>query len=513
MLGGDGIRTEYAYDRQHRLTNLVKKTAAGAMLLAMQYTVDASGMRSAVTEQDALGTTRTVEWSYDATKRLTREAIDHRDTDKDRISAWTYDRVGNRLTQTVTIGASTTESTTYVYDANDRLLSETRTGGSQPGATASTYDANGNTRSKRGPSGVTSYRYDDANRLVEAVTPEGTSSYVYTADGLRVRQAHTPQGGTATTTWYVQDTAYPYAQVIEEYTSQGSGAKQLAATFTFADELVSQTRYANSADALTPTTQFIQTDGFGSTRWLTNSAGAITDKVDYDAFGNEVSRTGSTDIEHLYRGEAFDPNVGFYYLRARWMDPSVGRFVTQDTYMGNGSDPATLNKYMYANGNPVMGIDPSGNATLIEVNFTVGQVQNQRQVNTQYQLRNMRRFVANMCAAAAAGCRGGNNAYAKLKKTLSGSGAQAHHVIQNAVMTGLFDTYKRSIGFSIALLGGSTSRGSPHDIANTIQRVLRGKEPTYVAFVALRGAGCRNADATEIVLAAKNFHELQGWVP
>ena len=362
MLGGDGLRTEYAYDRKHRLTNLIKKTAAGAMLLAMQYTVDASGMRTAVTEQDTLGTSRTVEWSYDATKRLTREAIDHRDTDKDRISAWTYDDVGNRLTQTVTIGASTTESTTYVYDANDRLLSESKTGGSQAGATAYTYDANGNTRSKTGPGGATTYRYDDANRLIEAVMPEGTSSYVYTADGLRVRQTHTPLGGTATTTWYVQDMAYPYAQVVEEYTSTPTTPKTLAATFTFVDDLVSQTRYANGS----PTTQFIQSDGFGSTRWLTDNVGAITDSIDYDAFGKELNRIGATHIDRLYRGEAFDPNVGFHYLRARWADTMSGRFLTQDAFLGRPSSPISLNKYIYGNADPVNTTDPSGYAGIAE---------------------------------------------------------------------------------------------------------------------------------------------------
>jgi len=366
MLGGDGLRTEYSYDRRHRLTNLVKKTAVGAVLLAMQYTVDASGMRTAVEERDSLGLARTVAYSYDVTKRLTREAIDHRDADKDRISTWVYDDVGNRLTQAVTMGASTTESTTYTYDANDRLISETKTGGAQAGATVYTYDDNGNTLTKTGPTGptgTTTYTYDDANRLIQAITPQGTTAYVYTADGLRIRQTVTPTGGTATTTWYVQDSAYPYAQVIEEYTSHGSGAKQLAATFTFADELLSQTRY----DGGTPTTRFIQVDGFGSTRWLTDTTGAISDTIDYDAFGNEIGRTGTTNVEHLYRGEAFDPNVGFYYLRARYMDPSQGRFMGMDSFAGNTSDPASLHRYLYANANPVSYVDPSGMFSLMEV--------------------------------------------------------------------------------------------------------------------------------------------------
>jgi RHS repeat-associated protein len=79
-----------------------------------------------------------------------------------------------------------------------------------------------------------------------------------------------------------------------------------------------------------------------------------------DAFGVEIRRSGSTDVEHLYRGEAFDPNVGFYYLRARWMDPRTGRFTQQDRWAGRVNDPLTLNKYLYAHANPVDGWDPTG---------------------------------------------------------------------------------------------------------------------------------------------------------
>jgi RHS repeat-associated protein len=153
---------------------------------------------------------------------------------------------------------------------------------------------------------------------------------------------------------------YPYAQVVEEYTSQASGTKTLAATFTFADELVSQTRYAGTAGALIPTTRFVHVDGFGSTRWLMDTSGAITDKIDYDAFGSEVSRTGTTNVEHLYRSEAFDPNLGFYYLRARWLDPRAGRFSQMDSWRGNLSSPITLNKYLYADADPTNGFDPTG---------------------------------------------------------------------------------------------------------------------------------------------------------
>lgn len=49
-----------------------------------------------------------------------------------------------------------------------------------------------------------------------------------------------------------------------------------------------------------------------------------------------------------------------YYLRARYMNPSTGRFATMDSYEGNSSDPQSLHKYLYANAGPVNRIDPTG---------------------------------------------------------------------------------------------------------------------------------------------------------
>jgi len=161
---------------------------------------------------------------------------------------------------------------------------------------------------------------------------------------------------------------YAYSQVIEEYVSENGGAKRLAATFTFADDLVAQTRYTSTpTGSLTPTTRFVHADGFGSTRWLTDASGAVTDNVEYDAFGETIARTGTTDIEHLYRSEQFDPNLGFYYLRARYYDPSNARFLTLDSFAGFGMDPSSLHKYTYAHNDPVANRDPSGNSIFLDL--------------------------------------------------------------------------------------------------------------------------------------------------
>jgi RHS repeat-associated protein len=377
MVGADGVRTEYGYDTRNRLRTLAKRTAAGALLFAATYTVDATGLRTAVEEADAAGISRTVAYQYDPLKRLTEESIADRDPARSRTSTWTYDRVGNRQAQTVEqgpVGAAEAATTTYTYDVNDRLLAETVTEGlgGTPSTTSYTYDANGNTILKTTPAGVIEYAYDDANRLKELRRDGTRTTYAYDTDGLRQAQTTFPATGEPTTTRYLVDGSYAYAQVVEEYTQAGAAIPQLQAVLTFGDDLIAQTRYDQAG---TPTHRTVHADGFGSTRFLTDAAATITDTWSYDAFGNEIARTGTTPTEHLYRGEQFDPNLGFYYLRARYYDPSSGRFTGMDTFGGFTMDPMSLHKYTYANSDPVLYSDPSGHFGVIQVfgvNINVG---------------------------------------------------------------------------------------------------------------------------------------------
>ena len=176
-------------------------------------------------------------------------------------------------------------------------------------------------------------------------------------------------------TEYLVDPNQAYAQVLEEWGSSGTatgalGDETLAKTYIFGDDLISQTKLALDG---TGTNSFYHYDGLGTTRALSNTAGLTTDRNAYTAFGeNDPAGTsgwtsGTTDNNFKYTGEQLDPNLGFYYLRARYMNPAVGGFINQDSYMGNSSDPASLHKYLYAGANPVMGIDPSGNMSLIEL--------------------------------------------------------------------------------------------------------------------------------------------------
>jgi RHS repeat-associated protein len=66
--------------------------------------------------------------------------------------------------------------------------------------------------------------------------------------------------------------------------------------------------------------------------------------------------------EKLFAGEQFDEVLDQYFLRARYYNQASGRFTQQDTWMGRNIDPITLNKYLYANSDPVFYTDPTGNS-------------------------------------------------------------------------------------------------------------------------------------------------------
>jgi RHS repeat-associated protein len=92
----------------------------------------------------------------------------------------------------------------------------------------------------------------------------------------------------------------------------------------------------------------------------------LTDSYEYDGFGNQISSTGSTPNVYLYRGEAYDSDLGLYYLRARYYNPLTGRFMSRDPENGLPWLPMTLHKYLYAASNPINRVDPSGRADFLE---------------------------------------------------------------------------------------------------------------------------------------------------
>lgn len=349
----NGVKAKYTYDDLNRLVKVENIGSGGRILSSYEYTLGPSGNRTKVVES----TGRTVDYEYDELYRLVKETVTETDGSKRYIS-YTYDAVGNRLTKD-----DNGTKTVYTYDNNYRLIKE--------GNINYSYDNNGNLVRKVEGQTTTQYEYDCDNRLVKVSTTNingiTTEEYLYDWQGNRIQK----RTNEVFVINYIVDSNRWLSRVIEERDGNGN----LLVYYTIGDEeIISQTRGTK--------TSYYLYDGHGSTRELTDEAGNITDTYPYDAFGNLLKKTGNTENSYLYAGEQFDPNTGFYYLRARYMDPAIGRFITMDSFAGSIYDPVSLHKYLYANASPVNFKDPTGYSSLsemlnsINLQGIIGSVQN-----------------------------------------------------------------------------------------------------------------------------------------
>ncbi len=447
----NGVMTSYGYNRSNRLTSIQHKLGA-TLLLGVAYTLDASGLRTGITETGQID--RQVAYTYDGVKRLTNETVTQ--LGNDRRTSWTYDRTGNRLTQTKSVGPASsptgTATTAYVYDANDRLESETLAlSGSVPGATAGTttytYDAAGNTTKKVSPTETIDTIYDDANRMAELQTLSGeVTRYTYAHDGIRLSQTTNATTANPKTTHYLIDPNQPYAQVIEEVERQGTGALTVKALYAVGDDRIRRYTPAIAAGGGNPGVpaglRYYHADGLGSTRLLTDETGAVTDQdTTFEAFGelDAAASAQTSDNAFLYTGEQLDPNSGFYYLRARYMNPGNGRFTQQDTWSGFRETPVTLNKYLYGDSDPANRIDPSGHMSAADVSFGSSFGDGGRAVSTKITFNTATRIAVRLLLAVGVAAIPGSTVLNNEEARKKSRQEQEHMILAAAAVSSAFE--------------------------------------------------------------------------
>jgi RHS repeat-associated protein len=95
-------------------------------------------------------------------------------------------------------------------------------------------------------------------------------------------------------------------------------------------------------------------------RVLTDNAASVTKRWEYDPFGTVRSTTGAASSEFQFANEQKDSETGLTNLRARYYDPTLGRFISRDKMLGHLRFPQSLNRFVYASNNPLRNLDPSG---------------------------------------------------------------------------------------------------------------------------------------------------------
>ncbi|MBC3917556.1 AHH domain-containing protein, partial [Undibacterium sp. CY18W] len=361
----NGITASYAYDPNGRLQQVLHQKANGNIVAGSRYTLAVNGQRTKIEEFDSLGTVtanvaanpvRTTSYQYDGVNRLTQELVKDRAGVTTRTVDYQYDKVGNR-SQKAEATLTGTETTVYSYDSNDRLTQEIKSVGATQSAISYTWDDKGNLSTKTVAGQVTVYVWNADNRLVEVKQGATQASaatvvkYSYDALGNRVQKTEADK-----VTTYLTDSTFAYAQTVQESIAQGTTTQ--AVNYVWGNGLIQQSRAGQNS--------YYHADGLGSTKALTDETGNATDAYQYDAFGTVLNHAGTTQNAYRYTGEYFDDAITLQYNRSRWYDANVGRFVSMDTYPGARTKPITINKYIYANANPIGMRDPSGRASLGE---------------------------------------------------------------------------------------------------------------------------------------------------
>ena len=183
------------------------------------------------------------------------------------------------------------------------------------------------------------FEYDCRNRLVSA----GGISYEYDAENNRISQ--TENG--AKTEYVVDSNSSSLTRIL---TAEKEGDTTY---YIYGIGLIAQ---ENGNEYL-----IYHFNNIGSTEAVTNIDGEIVETFDYGPYGELLSEN-KCGIMFLYNGElgvATDSN-GLYYMRARYYNPEIKRFINQDVMTGSITDTPTLNRYAYVNGNPISLNDPFG---------------------------------------------------------------------------------------------------------------------------------------------------------
>ena len=352
-----GNTIQYGYDE---LGNIITLTYAGGEIV--RYAYYPNGLLKSVTdvkgnitsyEYDSRGNvTKTVfadetveNCTYDARGFVTvQETTNAAGTLLSRYE-YTYDERGNVVTATGTDCGDTGKiaEAVYKYDAANRLISYN--------GKEVQYDKDGNMTYGPLDGKMVQYEYDCRNRLVKA----GDTEYEYDAENNRtaVETAEYREE-------YLVNSNASLSQILTATRYEkghsgraGSGNSGTVTVYTYGNGLVSQ--YTEEND-----TEYYHYNNIGSTMYLTRN-GVKTHEFAYSTYG-ELTKGEYGEVRFMYNGRlgVMTDSNGLYYMRARYYNPEIRRFINQDVVTGSIENSQSLNRYAYCQGNPVNYFDPFG---------------------------------------------------------------------------------------------------------------------------------------------------------
>ena len=328
---GNGIRTRYEYDRDGNLAVLETKADEKVLFsLSCQYDgngnrVEKKGIQRFVgNEIVPIHTT----YQYDIRGQLLEE--NHQEEPAGAIFRYGYDACGNRIEK-----EENSRRTVYTYNGKNQLVTEE----SAQEKIHFTYNQQGSMISREGSSGISRFFYNSKNQQIRTETEDGqVQENRYDVEGLRYEVREN-----ANRIWFV----YHQGELLYEKGGEESSYHQ-----------------GGGIEAVwrSEKNHYYHQDEQLRTAFITNEKREIQNHYQYDAFGNGISQEEGISNRIRYTGQQYDGVTGQYYLRARYYNPILGRFLQEDVYQGDG-----LNLYAYCGNNPVRYYDPSGYSKTPEV--------------------------------------------------------------------------------------------------------------------------------------------------
>ena len=316
----NGVSGRWKYDTAGQITRILYTDKSGKLVAAWEYRYDLCG--NLIEERDESG--RLKQYQYDLSSQLIREEA------PGHTIEYHYGPGGNRV-RSEKGGAATV----YAYDIADRML---RNGSDKLG-----YDANGRRVSREGSHGTTRYIYDSEDQLTEISGPKALKvQYGYSPTGERVWKEDA-QGRF----YYL----YDGLDLIGEIEADG----KVRTSYIYGPGLDRPLAMIRKGRVF-----YYHSDRLGSIRRLTDDQGRTVATYDYDAFGNFLTCNSAVENPFTYTGREFDSQTGLYYFRARYYDPTAGRFLTTDPVAGAMDQPLDQNPYIYVRNNPNRFVDPLG---------------------------------------------------------------------------------------------------------------------------------------------------------
>ncbi|HXH76167.1 MAG TPA: RHS repeat-associated core domain-containing protein [Bacteriovoracaceae bacterium] len=386
-----GSFTSLAFDKNSFLTSMIHKR--GDMTISsFAYTRDALGNRTSMITGRGIAS-----YGYDQELRIT-SVSNTEISSADQKETFAYDNLGNRLSD---------QHGSFVYDSkSQRLVQDYRYD--------YYYDNNGNLTKKaeRGLTGnLTNYVYSSENQLVKIEEFKNDSlvmraKYFYDAIGRRINKQ-------------VESIEDPAASLTRKFVYDG---QEILSELDERDQtlLVYTHSTLRTDDVLAADVRSSRIAQLGSYSYLKDGLGSITDIIDnngnliqhysYSSYGKIVSIKDVVGVDisdsapfknrYSYTNREFDEESGLYYYRARYFDPGIGRFISEDPHPGILSIPSTYSSsYVYGLNNPIRYTDPSGEIIpAIIIGAMIGAV-----ANAYFNRDNGKSFLHNLAVGAVVG--------------------------------------------------------------------------------------------------------------